>query len=201
MEGRVRDAHAERVVMTTEDRTEALPDPIWRSVAGHIGKACAHLAVGRVDDARSAAETALHRAESFGVEPLVPVAECVLGLVAADSSGYSAETGTATPERPDSGRQAVDRRARCRPGRRGRRPRWGWESLTDAEHLVATTVAEGLTNSQAAARLLLSRHTVDFHLRQIYRKLDIASRVHLTRLVLEHSAEQADEGALSSGSR
>ncbi|MDQ6852651.1 MAG: helix-turn-helix transcriptional regulator, partial [Actinomycetota bacterium] len=74
----------------------------------------------------------------------------------------------------------------------------GWGSLTETEHRVATTVAEGLTNSQTGARLLQSRHTVDFHLRQIYRKLDISSRVQLTRLVLEHASEQADDGAVNS---
>jgi DNA-binding CsgD family transcriptional regulator len=49
-------------------------------------------------------------------------------------------------------------------------------------------VAEGLTNAKAAERMFLSRHTIDFHLRQIYCKLDISSRVELTRLVLEHAA-------------
>jgi DNA-binding CsgD family transcriptional regulator len=50
---------------------------------------------------------------------------------------------------------------------------------------VANIVAEGLTNAQAAERLYLSRHTIDFHLRQIFRKLRVRSRVELTRLVLE----------------
>lgn len=175
------------MAMTVERPPETFPPPMWSSVAGHIGKACAHLAVGRVDDARFAAETALHRAESFGVEPLVPVAECVLALVAADNGASSAATA-ATSKRSDSSIEAVDGCGRSKTRRRDRRPRWGWESLTETEHLVATTVAEGLTNSQTAARLFQSRHTVDFHLRQIYRKLDISSRVQLTRLVLEHSA-------------
>jgi DNA-binding CsgD family transcriptional regulator len=45
-----------------------------------------------------------------------------------------------------------------------------------------------VTNAQAAERMFLSRHTIDFHLRQIFRKLDIRSRVELTRLVLESEA-------------
>lgn len=73
-----------------------------------------------------------------------------------------------------------------RPPRRADRPLWGWESLTEAEHRVADLVAEGLTNPQTAERLFLSRHTVDFHLRQIFRKLEVASRVALTRVVLAH---------------
>jgi DNA-binding CsgD family transcriptional regulator len=64
-------------------------------------------------------------------------------------------------------------------------PCWGWASLTGAELRVACVVSEGLTNTRAAARLCISRHTVDFHLRQIYRKLGITSRVALTRIVLE----------------
>ena len=68
---------------------------------------------------------------------------------------------------------------------RGDRPRFGWTSLTPTELGVATLVAEGLTNRQAAVRLYLSPHTVSFHLRQVYRKLEISSRVELARLVAE----------------
>jgi DNA-binding CsgD family transcriptional regulator len=38
--------------------------------------------------------------------------------------------------------------------------------------------------------MFLSRHTVDFHLRQIFRKLGIESRVALTRLVLEQRMDE-----------
>ncbi|MGZ6969984.1 MAG: helix-turn-helix transcriptional regulator, partial [Acidimicrobiia bacterium] len=65
------------------------------------------------------------------------------------------------------------------------RPVEGWESLTDTERRVAEIVAEGLTNRQTAERLFLSRHTVDFHLRHVFRKLGIGSRAELTRLALE----------------
>jgi DNA-binding CsgD family transcriptional regulator len=68
--------------------------------------------------------------------------------------------------------------------RRRARMSGGWTSLTDTERSVADVVAEGLTNREAAERLFLSPHTVDFHLRSIYRKLGTNSRVHLTRLVI-----------------
>ncbi|MCW3035804.1 MAG: hypothetical protein JWM17_1116 [Actinobacteria bacterium] len=74
--------------------------------------------------------------------------------------------------------------------RRAARRVFGWASLTDTERRVANLVAEGLTNRQVGERMFLSRHTIDFHLRQIHRKLDITSRVDLTRLVLEHEYEE-----------
>ena len=61
----------------------------------------------------------------------------------------------------------------------------GWSSLTDAERAVAEVVARGLTNREAGRRVYLSPHTVDSHLRQVFRKLGINSRVELARLVGE----------------
>lgn len=63
------------------------------------------------------------------------------------------------------------------------RKNFGWSSLTESERTVADLVAEGLTNREAATRLFLSRHTVDAHLRHIYRKLGIRSRAELARVV------------------
>jgi DNA-binding NarL/FixJ family response regulator len=66
------------------------------------------------------------------------------------------------------------------------RPVTGWDSLTGTEQAVARLVAEGLNNNQVAARMYISTHTVAHHLRQAFRKLSIASRVELTRVVLEN---------------
>jgi len=66
------------------------------------------------------------------------------------------------------------------------RPVTGWESLTETEQAVARLVAEGLNNNQVAARMYISTHTVAHHLRQTFRKLSIASRVELTRIVIDH---------------
>jgi DNA-binding CsgD family transcriptional regulator len=61
-----------------------------------------------------------------------------------------------------------------------------WWALTDAELRIAELVAGGLTNRNIADYLNLSPHTVDAHLKHIYTKLDIHSRVELTVLALEH---------------
>jgi DNA-binding CsgD family transcriptional regulator len=58
-----------------------------------------------------------------------------------------------------------------------------WSSLTKAERNIAQQVARGLTNRETAALLFLSPHTVDYHLRQIYRKLAVQSRVEMARVV------------------
>jgi DNA-binding CsgD family transcriptional regulator len=61
----------------------------------------------------------------------------------------------------------------------------GWDSLTATERAVACLVAEGLNNNQVAARMYISTHTVAYHLRQAFRRLDISSRVELARIVIE----------------
>ncbi|MFD4262261.1 LuxR C-terminal-related transcriptional regulator [Streptomyces sp. NPDC058534] len=61
------------------------------------------------------------------------------------------------------------------------RPRSGVRSLTDTEYAVAKLAAQGFTNGQAADQLFLSRHTVAFHLRKIFRKVGVCSRVELAR--------------------
>ena len=69
-----------------------------------------------------------------------------------------------------------------------RRPGRGWAALTDSELAVAQLVAQGLSNREVAERLFVSPHTVSGHLRHVFAKLDVNSRVELTRLAgLHHS--------------
>ena len=75
-----------------------------------------------------------------------------------------------------------------------KRPAAGWDSLTDTELATSRLVAQGLTNQRIANQLFISTHTVAFHLRQVFRKLDIRSRVELTRIALEH-AKAGEEDA------
>jgi DNA-binding CsgD family transcriptional regulator len=55
----------------------------------------------------------------------------------------------------------------------------GWHRLTDRERAVARLAGQACTNQQIARRLDISTHTVNYHLRQIFRKLAISSRVSL----------------------
>nr|WSY51219.1 AAA family ATPase [Streptomyces sp. NBC_00886] len=66
------------------------------------------------------------------------------------------------------------------------RPKSGWESLTSAELRVVRAIVDGRTNREAASALFLSPHTVDSHLRRVFSKLDINSRVKLTQHFFAH---------------
>ena len=60
------------------------------------------------------------------------------------------------------------------PRRRRHKPPSDGRALRESELGIARLVAEGLSNREVASRLFVSPHTVDYHLRQIYRKLGIA---------------------------
>lgn len=58
----------------------------------------------------------------------------------------------------------------------------GWDRLSAQEQSISVLVGEALTNGQIARRVGLSSHTVNYHLRRIFQKLGIGSRVELARL-------------------
>jgi DNA-binding CsgD family transcriptional regulator len=70
-----------------------------------------------------------------------------------------------------------------------RRAKTGWNSLTESELRVARLVADGRTNRAIAEELFLSPHTVDSHIRHVFAKLAVSSRVELTRHVMTHDRE------------
>lgn len=56
--------------------------------------------------------------------------------------------------------------------------------LTDAERRIVELVCEGLSNAQIAARLHSAPETVRWHLKNVFRKLDVGSRTELAVRVL-----------------
>jgi pimeloyl-ACP methyl ester carboxylesterase/DNA-binding CsgD family transcriptional regulator len=104
-----------------------------------------------------------------------PVAAEILAFMA--SQGRDQPTGT---------------RLRERPGSRPRRPAVGWPSLTEAELPVVRLAAEGHANADIAARLCLSRYTVETHLKHVFAKLGVESRAQLAALA---AARRAGPGA------
>jgi DNA-binding CsgD family transcriptional regulator len=71
-------------------------------------------------------------------------------------------------------------KARAELGRIGGRTS-SRDELTPSEQRVAALVAEGKTNKEVAAALMVSVHTVEATLTQVYRKLDVRSRTELAR--------------------
>ncbi|GAA4718206.1 helix-turn-helix transcriptional regulator [Nocardioides conyzicola] len=61
--------------------------------------------------------------------------------------------------------------------------------LTPQEAQIATLAASGLTNPKIGAELFLSPHTVEWHLRKVYTKLDISSRRELAAALAAPGAD------------
>jgi DNA-binding CsgD family transcriptional regulator len=88
------------------------------------------------------------------------------------SLGTQAAAGLG-PDRPGDGSDRVPPPA----------PPAGWFDLTARELAVASFAGVGLTDLQIGRRLHISPHTVNYHLRNIFRKLSVNSRVQLAHLL------------------
>jgi DNA-binding CsgD family transcriptional regulator len=71
----------------------------------------------------------------------------------------------------------------------------GLEELTAHELQIARLVAYGMTNREVAAKLFLSPKTIEYHLSQIYRKLDLRSRTQLASLMAQEMPEASKPAA------
>jgi DNA-binding NarL/FixJ family response regulator len=103
-----------------------------------------------------------------------------------------------TPSAPSVTRDQVERELwklgyrihrRTRPGQTDGR---GVESLTERELQATRLVADGKTNPEIAHELFITLNTVETHMRNIFAKLGVASRLELAR-----AADRAGPNALA----
>jgi DNA-binding NarL/FixJ family response regulator len=95
---------------------------------------------------------------------------------------------TAGAERDAARVRSLLRARGLRPSSGGPRSSREWPDLTESEFAVASLVARGATNREVADRLYLSPYTVNSHLRHVFAKLGIRSRVELARLAAERGS-------------
>ena len=90
-----------------------------------------------------------------------------------------------------------------RRSRQGRAGHSGIESLTERELQVAHLVVDRRTNAEIADALFLSPKTIETHIRNIFHKLDVSSRVELARTVerLAESHRQLSNRPSTDGQR
>ena len=159
-------------------------------------------------DAATAAERAL--ASAVAAEEVRRRARC-RGLAAAGGPRARAGRGARPCRRPNSSaaaaldacgavryRQEAEHELRKlghgvhRRTRPGKADGTGVDTLTERELELARLVVDRRTNPEIAAALFLSQKTVETHLRNMFRKLGVSSRVELARAV--EQAERAQQG-------
>jgi DNA-binding NarL/FixJ family response regulator len=202
-----RHTEAERAAANAEAWASALQLPMAHAWADRAAAAVALSA----DKAAEAADRALRAAAAAdGAE--APIEAALSRTLAGRAFGQAGDRDRAAAELQGAARELEARGAvryrdeaerelrklgypvhrRTRPGKSDGT---AIESLTERELQVARLVVDRKTNPEIAAELFLSQKTVETHLRNIFRKIDVSSRVALARAV-----ERADrvDGVVSS---
>jgi ATP/maltotriose-dependent transcriptional regulator MalT len=197
-----RHSEAQRAAACTAARAEAVQLPL---PAAWADRAAAAVALHAHDHAR-AAELALASAAA-AKEAGAPIEAALSRTLAGRALGLAGQSDRAVAELQRAGaeldtcgalryRDEAERELgklghrihrRTRPGKADGS---GVETLTTRELQVARLVVDRKTNPEIALELFLSQKTVETHMRNIFRKLDVASRVELARAV-----ERADRTA------
>ena len=166
------------------DRLEAQAagrDRPWASGAAARGRALVAAATGDLDEATRATERSIHDLDRAAQPFETARSWMVCGQIhrrakrkrlAREALERARETFT------DLGARLWAERAATELGRIGGRRPTPFE-LTETEASIASLVAQGYTNKEAADSLFLSPYTVQASLTRIYQKLDVRSRTEL----------------------
>ena len=190
-----RDEEAARAAATAEAYAAALGLPMAIAWAQHAAAMVA-LSAGEPGKAAERALTSAAAAEEVGAVIEAALSRMLAGRAFAaagdeDRAAAEIERAAATfaacgalPHR-DGAEQELRRlgkrvHRRTRPGAAGAE---GLAALSERELQVTGLVVDRNTNPEIAAELFLSPKTVESHLRNIFRKLGVSSRVELARAV------------------
>jgi DNA-binding NarL/FixJ family response regulator len=175
----------------------------FADAAARRARARVTLAAG---DPQAAAEQALASAAA-GEEAGAVVEAALSRMLAGRALGQAGETERAVAELemaaerlgPAGAARSVQEaerelrrlgQARHRRTRAGRPGGVGVQTLTERELEVARLIVDRRTNSEIAAELFLSQKTVETHIRNLFHKLGVSSRVDVARVI-----EEADRRA------
>ena len=172
-------------------RLQGAADRIWQRRAARPGehapgfgfprlRAERDLAAGRARNVLGAAGYASEHAAGAALSTAAAVACALLPLT--EGAGGSGGHGGAGPGLPAPHGPALA--GRTGPARLAER-RERWDLLTAREREVAALIAGGLTNKDIAARLVVSKRTVDAHVEHILGKLAFSSRLQVAALAVE----------------
>jgi len=190
-----RGAEARRAAACADAWAAAVQLPMAAAWAGRAGAAVDLYAA----DPSSAAERAL-RSASAADDVGAPVEAALSRVLAGRALAQAGEADRAATELERAARafeacgalryrDEAERELRKLGHRIHRRTRpgaadsTGVESLTARELELARLVVDRNTNAEIAAKLFLSQKTVETHLRNIFRKVSVSSRVELARAV------------------
>ena len=191
-----RPEEAARAAVLAEASAAKFGLPLGRAMAD---RAAAAVALDR-GDAATAAERALASAAAAG-EAGAAVESALARLLAGRALAQAGETERAAAELERAAaeldargalrhRDAAERELRRlgvrnlhRRTRPGKAEGDGIASLTERELQVARLVVDRRTNPQIAAELFLSQKTVETHMRNLFHKLGVSSRVEVARAV------------------